>query len=126
MNAPAPRAHLAEQVYAQLKGELHDFRWVPGDRFSEGEIAAAAAAAKAMGQDGKWAITLQNTTRQPALVSLEDRALREHPGFLALGNAAGLLAFWDERGPPDGCTVAAGGGGGARNGRFSRSCSKKN
>jgi len=39
MNAPAPRAHLAEQVYAQLKGELHDFRWVPGDRFSEGEIA---------------------------------------------------------------------------------------
>ena len=45
--------------------------------FSEGEIAAAAAAAKAMGQDGKWAITLQNTTRQPALVSLEDRALRE-------------------------------------------------
>lgn len=45
--------------------------------FSEADIAAAAAAAKAMGQDGKWAITLQNTTRQPALVSLEDRALRE-------------------------------------------------
>lgn len=39
MNAPAPRAHLAEQVYARLKAELHDFRWVPGDRFSEGEIA---------------------------------------------------------------------------------------
>ncbi|MEN9313676.1 MAG: hypothetical protein RIS35_69 [Pseudomonadota bacterium] len=39
LNAPAPRAHLAEQVYARLKTELHDFRWVPGDRFSEGEIA---------------------------------------------------------------------------------------
>lgn len=39
MNAPAPRAHLAEQVYARLKADLHDFRWVPGDRFSEGEIA---------------------------------------------------------------------------------------
>ena len=37
-----------------------------------------------------------------------DRALREHPGFLALGNAAGLLAFWDERGPPDRCVLAAG------------------
>lgn len=32
------RANLAEQVYAALKAELHDFRWVPGDRFSEGEI----------------------------------------------------------------------------------------
>lgn len=35
-----PRAHLADHVYAQLKSELHDFRWVPGDRFSEGEIGA--------------------------------------------------------------------------------------
>jgi DNA-binding GntR family transcriptional regulator len=33
-----PRANLAEQVYAQLKAELHDFTWVPGDRFSEAEI----------------------------------------------------------------------------------------
>ena len=36
----APRAALAEQVYAQLKGELHDFLWVPGDRFTEAEIGA--------------------------------------------------------------------------------------
>ena len=35
---PPARANLAEQVYATLKTELHDFRWVPGDRFSEGEI----------------------------------------------------------------------------------------
>lgn len=32
------RANLAEQVYTTLKAELHDFRWVPGDRFSEGEL----------------------------------------------------------------------------------------
>jgi DNA-binding GntR family transcriptional regulator len=36
--AAPPRANLAEQVYAQLKAELHDFTWVPGDRFSEAEI----------------------------------------------------------------------------------------
>ncbi|MBT9486204.1 MAG: GntR family transcriptional regulator [Rubrivivax sp.] len=33
-----PRTNLAEQVYTTLKAELHDFRWVPGDRFSEGEL----------------------------------------------------------------------------------------
>jgi len=33
-----PRANLAEQVYSALKAELHDFHWVPGDRFSEAEI----------------------------------------------------------------------------------------
>ena len=41
MNHPAEppaRMNLAEQVYATLKAELHDFRWVPGDRFTEGEI----------------------------------------------------------------------------------------
>lgn len=34
----SPRANLAEQVYATLKAELHDFLWVAGDRFSETEI----------------------------------------------------------------------------------------
>ena len=32
------RAALAEQVYAELKAQMHDFRLVPGDRFSEAEI----------------------------------------------------------------------------------------
>jgi DNA-binding GntR family transcriptional regulator len=32
------RANLAEQVYAELKSQMHDFRLVPGDRFSEVEI----------------------------------------------------------------------------------------
>ncbi len=35
-----PRAALAEQVYAQIKAELHNFQWVPGDRFSETDIGA--------------------------------------------------------------------------------------
>jgi DNA-binding GntR family transcriptional regulator len=38
ISEPAPRAHLADQVYATLKAELHDFLWVAGDRFSETEI----------------------------------------------------------------------------------------
>ena len=44
---------------------------------SEAEIAAAAAAAKERGLDGKWVLPLQNTTQQPALGSLTDRATRE-------------------------------------------------
>jgi peptidyl-dipeptidase Dcp len=44
---------------------------------SENEIAAAAAAAKADGKEGKFVIRLLNTTGQPALTSLENRGLRE-------------------------------------------------
>jgi DNA-binding GntR family transcriptional regulator len=35
---PAARGNLAEQVYATLKGEIHDFQLVAGDRFSEAEL----------------------------------------------------------------------------------------
>lgn len=38
--ATQERTNLAEQVYAQLKTELHDFALVPGDRFSEAELGA--------------------------------------------------------------------------------------
>ena len=34
------RGNLAEQVYAELKTQMHDFLLVPGDRFSEAEIGA--------------------------------------------------------------------------------------
>jgi DNA-binding GntR family transcriptional regulator len=34
------RANLAEQVYDALKSQMHDFKLVPGDRFSEAEIGA--------------------------------------------------------------------------------------
>jgi peptidyl-dipeptidase Dcp len=45
--------------------------------FSDADIAAAAEAAKARKQDGKWVVVLQNTTQQPAQVSLKNRATRE-------------------------------------------------
>jgi peptidyl-dipeptidase Dcp len=44
---------------------------------SEGDLAAAAEAAKGRGLDGKWVVALQNTTLQPAQVTLRDRATRE-------------------------------------------------
>jgi peptidyl-dipeptidase Dcp len=44
---------------------------------SEAEIAAAADAAKQRGLEGKWVLTLQNTTQQPVQVSLQNRALRQ-------------------------------------------------
>jgi peptidyl-dipeptidase Dcp len=42
-----------------------------------GAIAAAAQDAKDRKLDGKWMVPLQNTTQQPALQSLSDRATRE-------------------------------------------------
>jgi peptidyl-dipeptidase Dcp len=47
------------------------------DGLSPSEIAAAAAAAKGRGLDGKWVIPLQNTTQQPVLVDLSNRDVRK-------------------------------------------------
>jgi peptidyl-dipeptidase Dcp len=47
------------------------------DGLSEAEIATAAEAAKSRGLTGKWVIPLQNTTQQPAQVSLKNRAVRQ-------------------------------------------------
>ncbi len=44
---------------------------------SDGAITAAATAAKAAGHEGKFLIRLTNTTGQPPLASLTNRALRE-------------------------------------------------
>ena len=44
---------------------------------SEGQVAAAVAAAEARDLDGRYVIPLLNTSGQPALASLEDRGLRE-------------------------------------------------
>jgi peptidyl-dipeptidase Dcp len=41
------------------------------------DIDAAAAAAESRGLAGQWVLTLKNTTQQPALKSLEIRAIRE-------------------------------------------------
>lgn len=44
---------------------------------SREEVEAAAQAAKSRGLEGQWLIPLQNTTQQPALQSLTNRATRE-------------------------------------------------
>ena len=56
-------------VLVDSEGEL--------DGLSAGEIAAAAAAAKDCGQDGKFLINMVNYTGNPALTSLTNRALRK-------------------------------------------------
>ncbi|HYQ03129.1 MAG TPA: M3 family metallopeptidase [Polyangiaceae bacterium] len=47
------------------------------DGFSAEQIGAAASAAKARNLSGKWLVTLMNTTQQPPLAQLKNRALRE-------------------------------------------------
>lgn len=47
------------------------------DGLSTDEIAAAAANAKIAGQEGKYLLTLLNTTQQPLLQNLKNRATRE-------------------------------------------------
>jgi peptidyl-dipeptidase Dcp len=47
------------------------------DGLSPEQIAVAAEAAKSRGLEGKWVIALLNTTQQPALAQLKNRALRE-------------------------------------------------
>lgn len=44
---------------------------------SSADIAAAAEAAKAKGQDGKYLLTITNTTRQPVLINLKNRDTRK-------------------------------------------------
>ncbi len=47
------------------------------DGLSESQIKSAANAAKAAGHDGKYALSITNTTRQPVLASLNNRELRQ-------------------------------------------------
>jgi len=58
---------------------------------SDGEIASAAEAAEARGLDGGYVLPLLNTSGQPALASLENRALRQrlHETSLSRGSRGG-------------------------------------
>jgi len=58
------------------------------DGLSDGAIAAAQEAAKSRGLDGKYVITLQNTTGQPPNTYLTNRALRQklHEASVARGS----------------------------------------
>ena len=70
------------------------------DGFSPQQVAAAAQAAKDRKLTGKWVIALQNTTGQPALANLTNRALREkiynasiaRGGFGKEGDNTGVIA----------------------------------
>src|SRR5439155_98453 len=59
------------------------------DGLSEGQIGAAAQAAAARGLGGKWVIALQNTTNQPLLAQLKNRALRQRIYEASIGRARG-------------------------------------
>jgi peptidyl-dipeptidase Dcp len=64
--------------------------------FSPSELAAARAAAKEDKKEGKFVIPLQNTSQQPALTDLENRALRERIMKTSLArNSHG--SEWDNR-----------------------------
>jgi peptidyl-dipeptidase Dcp len=72
---------------------------VVGDRdelqgFSDGDIAAAAQAAKDRGLEGKYLLNITNTTRQPILTSLQNRAVRERvwraSAHRGLGQSGGI------------------------------------
>lgn len=47
------------------------------DGMDEASIAAAAEAAKAKGLEGKWLLSITNTTRQPVLSQLKNREVRQ-------------------------------------------------
>ena len=60
-------------------------------------IDAAAAKATEMGQEGKFAIALQNTTQQPALPDLENREVREKLFKLSYHRSDGTNPDFDTR-----------------------------
>ena len=61
------------------------------DGLTEGQIAAAAQAAKSRELEGKYVLPLLNTSGQPSLSSLTNRALREriHTASLSRGSSGG-------------------------------------
>lgn len=62
----------AAKAGALVVSDKNDLAGLP-----EGALDAAAQNAKAAKQDGKWLIALQNTTQQPGLQSLSNRATRQ-------------------------------------------------
>src|SRR5207302_11245207 len=61
------------------------------DGLGEADIAAAADRAKERKLDGKWVLALQNTTQQPAMTFLKNRAMRErlYNASVSRGNHGG-------------------------------------
>jgi peptidyl-dipeptidase Dcp len=75
-------AALSAKFQNQLLGAAKDAALVVGDKselegLSPAELDAAAAVAKDRHLDGKWVISISNTTQQPLLASLASRTTRE-------------------------------------------------
>ncbi|MDE2155921.1 MAG: peptidyl-dipeptidase Dcp [Xanthomonadaceae bacterium] len=73
---------LSTRFTNQLLAATKDAALVVDDKarlagLSDAQIAAAAQAAKDRGLAGKWVLPLQNTTQQPELQDLSDRATRQ-------------------------------------------------
>ena len=76
------QSQLTTQFRRQILADTNASALVVDDKadlagLPESDVAAAAEAAKGRGLAGKWLITLQNTTQQPAQTYLKNRALRE-------------------------------------------------
>ena len=76
------RANAVAELRRRILAEVNAAAVVVDDRalldgLPESDIAGAAAAASARGLAGKWVLPLQNTTQQPALAYLRNRAMRE-------------------------------------------------
>jgi peptidyl-dipeptidase Dcp len=75
-------ASLSAKFGNALRAATRDAALVVSDKaelagLSQGQIDAAADAARARKLDGKWVIAISNTTQQPLLGSLTNRATRE-------------------------------------------------
>src|SRR5438874_2407851 len=73
---------LTTQFTDKVLGDTNDSAVIVSDKseldgLSEEDIAAASEAAKARKLEGKWVLSLRNTTQQPALSTLKNRPLRE-------------------------------------------------
>jgi peptidyl-dipeptidase Dcp len=65
---------------------------------SSQQIDAAAAAAKTRNLSGRWLIALENTTTQPVLAQLKDRALRERIYRASIDRARAIAGLSHARG----------------------------
>ncbi len=67
------------------------------DGLSEAQIAAAAKAADERGETGKYLLSITNTTRQPVLISLKNRELRQRVWEASAYRGMGLDGGIDNR-----------------------------
>ena len=107
-------AKLTTEFTDKVLADTNDSAVVVADKaelagFSEGDIAAAAETAKERGLAGKWVLSLQNTTQQPALASLaEPRAARAPlPGLVAARQSRRRQRHEGDRRAPGGAPRAA-------------------